>query len=285
VLFSHLLTLNVIRTNNFKNSLLIFVTLFFTISCAQVNDHGDKASAETATLADYIFSPSDNISTEIKQTLTTAQDQNKKALLVLGAQWCHDSKGLAKNFSSPEMQKILVENYQVLFIDVGYFENGFDVVNQFDLPVYYGTPTVMIVDPKSAKVLNKASMQTWLNADSVPLTEYEAYFERFASSEQDAPETNQSMQNYLDEINAFEQTQAIKLKEAYAIIGPLLQQYMQSKEKKASDDFTQKWEQVRKLRYRIQDDIQALTTQARNNVNTGSSAPLNWPEYPVFPWK
>ena len=183
------------------------------------------------------------------------------------------------------MQKVLKNNYQVLFIDVGYLEKGFDVVNQFDLPVYYGTPTVMVVDPSSNTILNRSTMQKWLSADKVPLTEYVEYFDSFASNSSELLETNQAMQIYLSEIGKFEQQHAVRLKEAYAIIGPLLQQYKEGDKKKVSDEFSTKWGQVHDLRYRIQDDIQALITQAKSNVIAGSSAPLVLPTYPAFTWE
>jgi hypothetical protein len=259
--------------------------MFITISCTHTPENNHKTAAKIDVLPEYVFSPKENLLEEVNQTLAIAKSQNKKALLVLGAQWCHDSKGLAKNFSTPEMQKILINNYQVLFIDVGYLAKGFDVVNQFNLPVYYGTPTVMVIEPNSAEVLNKSSMQKWLNADKVPLTDYVDYFNRFALRKNELVETNQAMQAYLKQINKFEQQQAVRLKKAYAIIGPLLQQYTESDNNKASDEFSNKWEQVHDLRYRIQDDIQALIAQAKKNVNTGSSALLDLPTYPAFTWE
>ena len=289
-MLNHFIRPNVITPNSIRNKLLIIFTMLITFSCAQTKENDHKTSAEIDVLPEYVFSPVINHSEQVEQTLTIAKIQNKKALLVLGAQWCHDSKGLAKNFSTPEMQQILIDNYQVLFIDVGYLEKGFDVVKKFNLPVYYGTPTVMVVDPNSAKVLNRSSMQKWLNADKVPLTEYVEYFNAFSSNNSalnsnELVETNQAMQTYLSQINKFEQQQAVRLKEAYGVIGPLLQQYMESDDKKASDEFSNTWEQVHDLRYRIQDDIQALMAQAKTNVDTGSSAPLDLPTYPAFRWE
>ena len=266
-------------------NLILIPLIFITSSCAQTTENEQNKSAKITVLPEYIFSASTEVSSQVKETLITAKNHNKKALFVLGAQWCHDSKGLANKFSTPQMQKILSDNYQVLFIDVGYLEKGFDVVKQFDLPVYYGTPTVMVVNPNSGKIVNRATMQKWLNADKVPLNEYIEYFNGFASSNSDAAVVNPTMEVYLDEIKKFEQQQAVRLKEAYAVVGPLLQQYMESDNKKAPEEFSNKWQQVHDLRYRIQDDIQVLLTQARANVKAESTAPLTLPVYPAFTWE
>lgn len=276
---------HVIRPNLMLKSLLIIVSMLFTFSCAQTKENGHSSPDETAVLPGYIFTPTTNITSQVEQTLTAAKTENKLALLVLGAQWCHDSKGLAKKFSAPQMQKILNDNYHVLFIDIGYLEKGFDVVNQFGLPVYYGTPTVMVIEPNSTEILNKASLQKWLNADKVSLNEYVEYFDSFTSNNKVVAKVSQPMQTYLAQINKFEQLQALRIKEAYGVLGPLLKQYMDSNDKKASDGFSDKWQQVGDLRYRIQDDIQVLITQAKSNLAAGSSAPLTLPIYPAFTWE
>ncbi len=261
---------------------LVMLCSLLTLSCAN-NLHSDQE--EASVLTEYVFTSTTDISSQVEQTLVSAKAQNKQALFVLGAQWCHDSKGLAQKFSTPQMQKTLQDNYQVLFIDVGYLEKGFDVVKQFELPIYYGTPTVMVVEPNSAKILNRQTMQKWLSADKVSLAEYIEYFDNFATSNNVTVEINKPMQTYLNKINNFEKQQAQRLKIAYGIVGPLLQQYMESDNKKASNEFSKKWEQVHDFRYRIQDDIQILITQAESNVAAGSSAPLMLPTYPAFTWE
>lgn len=284
-MLTDLLIPNSYRTYSIKNKLLLIIAVLFITSCTQTPKNNHQTSTEIKVLPEYVFSPTDNLSLQVEQTIVSAKNQNKKALLVLGAQWCHDSKGLAENFSTPEMQKILIAGYQVLFIDIGYLEKGFDVVQQFNLPIYYGTPTVMVVDPNSLNIVNRASMQKWLSADKVPLTEFVEYFDSFLSTNNALIETNQDMRTYLSQINEFEQQQAVKLKAAYAVIGPLLKKDINDKNKKGSAEFYAMWQQVRDFRYRIQDDIQALIAQAKGNVETGSSAPLILPTYPEFTWQ
>ena len=76
----------------------------------------------------------------IDSKLAQAKLAQQKLLIVLGANWCHDSQGLIQRFASNEMSSLLQENYQTLFVDIGYYEKGFDVVSRFGMPIYYGTP-------------------------------------------------------------------------------------------------------------------------------------------------
>ncbi len=272
---------NLMQNFSIRYKFFFAITLVFISACAHLPH--DKHDAPV--LPEFVFKPTTQLASQVAQTLLAAKTENKKALFVLGAQWCHDSKGLAKNFSTPQMQTILQENYHVLFVDAGYLENGFDLVKQFNLPIYYGTPTVMIVEPSSKEIINRASMRKWLSADKVPLNEYETYFSDYAANTDKTEKVSATMQHYLDTINQFEQQQADRLKAAYKVIGPLLAAYMQSENKKASDEFSHKWGQVADIRFRLQDDIQTLIAQAKNNVNNGVTTPLDMPKYEVFDWE
>lgn len=264
------------------NKFIIILCTLLTVACA---DSKHNSAEQSAVLNEYIFAPTTNLNDQIADTLAAAQAQNKQALFVLGAQWCHDSKSLAQQFSTPQMQKILTDHYQVLFIDVGFLEKGFDLVQQFSLPVYYGTPTVMVVDPNTNIIQNKLSMKKWLNAYKVPLNEYVEYFTSFATNSEKLTEVSSAMQAYLTAINIFETQQAVRLKAAYGVISPLLKQVVESDNKEVPSEFTDKWQQVSNFRSRIPVDIQLLITQAKSNVDAGSSAPLTLPTYPAFTWE
>jgi len=245
----------------------------------------ESPTANVTVLPEYTFSPSNKLKSQVESTLALAKAEQKLALFVLGAQWCHDSKGLAKNFSTPQMQQVLSANYQVLFVDVGYLESGFELVKQFNQPIYYGTPTVMVVNPNTKQLLNKLTMRKWLNAYKVPLNEYVEYFSNLTENRDLPAIKSKTMQAYLQEINHFEQQQAIRLKKAYQVVGPLLKAYMESDAKEASTEFVDKWQPVQDYRYSIQDDIKALIAQAKSNVEQGSNQALDFPIYPDFIWE
>lgn len=267
----------------FKKILFITTVLLITNNIQAKESIAEKVKINV--LPQYIFTPTKNQSAIVQQTLTAAKKENKLALIVLGAQWCGDSKGLAGKFSTPEMQKILNEKYQVLFVDAGYLDKGYDVVKQFKQPIYYGTPTVMVIEPHSGNLLNKPTMQKWLSANNVPLQEYISYFKHFSTKQEKAPQLSVDMQNYLQQINEFEAKQAIRLAKAYKVVSPLLKAYMESDDKKPPEAFKNTWGTVRKLRYGIQDDIQALIKQAEKNVADKNIKPLNFPAYPAFAWE
>ena len=81
---------------------------------------------------------------------------------------------------------------------------------------------------------------------------------------------------------AFEQIQADRLYQAYAVLAPMLQAYKQGDE----DAFSQAtWDEVRDYRYQIPVDVEALQVEARERVAAGETdIQLNYPVYPAFSW-
>jgi len=234
----------------------------------------------------YKFIPSKDVMADVDKTLTLAINNNKNLLIVVGAQWCHDSRSLAKQFSTQPLDSILMSKYEILFVDAGYLSKGFDVVKHFGLPTYYGTPTVMIIDPISEKVLNKNTITTWLSADSKNTDDYTHYFQQkeFTSRSTEV-NLSKTMQAYMAKIEQFEQQQAIKLKKGYEVAGPLLEAYKQQGDGKASEEFKKKWGEVRKFRMQVPKDIIQLIEQAKILSESKTSTPLIFPEYDKFSWE
>lgn len=269
-----------------KNILVTLLTLLTFITHADDSTENNSVTPpDIEVMPEYIFTPTNKLSNQVKQALLSAKKDQKLALFVLGAQWCHDSKGLAKNFSTPEMQKILSKNYHVLFVDVGYLETGFELVQQFDLPIYYGTPTVMVVNPETNELLNKSTMRKWLNAYKVPLNEYQEYFSDLSENRNIIKSSNSTMLEYMSQIDTFEKQQAQRLKSAYLVVGPMLKAYVESDDKKTSSSFTDVWKPVQEYRYRVQNDLKALINQAKQNIEQGNTAELTLPSYPAFAWE
>ena len=230
------------------------------------------------------FLPSENAMADVDDTLARAKGSGKLALIVLGANWCHDSQGLVLHLNSPEMQDVIARKYDLLLVDVGYLEHGSDIVQRFGQPVVYGTPTVFIVDPKSEQVVNRKSMHQWRAAASISLKDTVDYFEHQASdAERTADEpAKENLDAALATIDAFEQQQAERIAHAYEILGPLVAMPRDER----PDNFYDMWEQVRVLRYKLTDDLTRLRAIARRQAAyTDAEISVEFPEYPPFSWE
>jgi len=101
----------------------------------------------------------------VDATLAEAARTGKHAMIVLGANWCHDSRALAGWFETPRFDTMLQENYSVAYIDVGQKDRNVDVAQRFGLDNIVGTPTVVVTNAQG-KVLNLETAVTWRNSAS-----------------------------------------------------------------------------------------------------------------------
>jgi len=231
------------------------------------------------------FFPSDNVMADVDATLARAKAGNKLALVVLGANWCHDSQGLAAHLDTPEMQDVIARKYELVKIDVGLFEHGDDVVRRFGQPVIYGTPTVFVIDPMSEAVVNRRSMHQWRAAASISLKDTVEYFEgQSADVTQDeyVDPTKANLVAALKKINEFETAQAARIEASYKILGPMVGLPRDDR----PENFYDMWEQVRVLRYKLPDDLMRLRAIARRKAAyTEAEISVDLPEYAPFSWE
>lgn len=263
------------------NNLCMKVKSIILVSCiillqACVSKAGNAEHKSYEALA---FAPVDNPMAVVQSTLDKAKKHNKLALLVLGAQWCHDSTGLAQRFETPEMKTVLDNHYEMVFIDVGYFQDRRNITQRFGQAHYFATPTVLVVEPNTEQLLNGHSLAKWGAADSLSLNEYIEYFSGFNSTSTFEP--NFISEQHKIQIKQFEKQQSMRLMAAYIVLRPELKTDAERAPGSDYDEgFVQRWREVRKFRIQLQKDIQQLYVQA----NKVTDEVLELPVYGAFTW-
>ena len=134
--------------------------------------------------AEYkVYNPDASAMADVDSALTKAKVRGTKALIVMGANWCHDSRGLAARMDKPEFKTLISNNFELVYVSAGVNpgqknENR-DVSQRFGVDQIEGTPTVFIVDADGT-VLNADSAGYWRRADSIPTDMSFAYFDMYA---------------------------------------------------------------------------------------------------------
>jgi thiol-disulfide isomerase/thioredoxin len=121
-----------------------------------------------------------------------AQEQLQKALkqatiqpdrlviVVMGGNWCHDSRALAGWFETPRFAAMLKKRYELVYVDVGIPQIGqgrnLQIPRQYGIKKIKGTPTVMILSGEG-KLLNRKDAPRWRNAS---MRQEDAIFNFFA---------------------------------------------------------------------------------------------------------
>ena len=247
----------------YPKKMIILVKAFSLFHCFIFAAASMAAGEDTKILPNYVFIPTERPILQAETALSKALAENKYALIVLGAQWCHDSVGLAVNFSTDEMQSVLTARYITQFIDVAYLEDRRDITNLVGYPNYFATPTVLIVDPASNTVINMDSLKEWQSADRV---DKQTYIEQFSRFNQGDAQSKPTLSNNMPSLAAFEAEQSERLQQGYKVLGPLLaasdieeSSNMTGKER---EQLLKLWRKVKKFRINVQAHIHELRSTA-----------------------
>ncbi|MBJ2129776.1 thioredoxin family protein [Alteromonas sp. IB21] len=236
----------------------------------------------TQELRPYAYTASPTPFQDVVRAQEKAAEQGKLLLVVLGAQWCHDSTGLAERFSTQEMDLILRAHYETVFIDVGTLQDRRQITERFAYPNYYATPTVMVIEPSSGALLNRTSMDIWGHADSIHLDDYIAYFSRY-------PAMTEMQKSRLinwkptDEEAAYNKEQAARLQRAYDKLGPLLAEDLNGN---TPEGLNALWKEAKTYRTELQKTLvkRAELTLGENGDNGVNTKPA-FRHYNPFSWE
>lgn len=126
------------------------------------------------------FEESADATAQVDAALVRAQLNEKRVILVMGANWCHDSRGLAGWFAQPRFAAMLEAKYELVYVDVGHKDRNIDIARRFGLKSIKGTPTVLVLS-SSGDLLNRQSAPKWRDAASREQDDIFAYFDQFAA--------------------------------------------------------------------------------------------------------
>ncbi|MFO6430756.1 thioredoxin family protein [Erythrobacter sp. W302b] len=127
---------------------------------------GDAAAAHPEARA---YSATADATAEVDAALARAATSGKRVLLVLGANWCHDSRALAGWLETPRFAALTAQAYDVVFVDVGTPQTGegrnLDIARRFGLADMPGTPALLVLTAEG-RAVNLDTAASWRNAAS-----------------------------------------------------------------------------------------------------------------------
>ena len=126
-----------------------------------------------------VYDESRDAAADVDAALIHAAASGKRVIVVMGANWCHDSQSLGRRFEIPRFAAMMQPRYEIVYVDVGKPQTGngrnLDLAERFDAKKIKGTPTVLILSPQG-KLLNKKDAGSGRNAASRSEDDVFAYF-------------------------------------------------------------------------------------------------------------
>ena len=125
---------------------------------------------------------------DVDAALARAAAAGKRVLLVMGGNWCHDSRALAGWLETPRFAALVAEKYELVFVNVGLPQTGdghnLAVPRRFGLTELTGTPALLVLRA-DGQAVNLDTAQSWRNAAS--RSEEEIFAELAALAEAPLP--------------------------------------------------------------------------------------------------
>lgn len=118
-----------------------------------------------------------------EKALATATTDNAKAVIVFGADWCHDSRALAQVLTSAAFNREFGSRFEVTFINVGRPQTGegrnLDLVKRLGVKNLKSTPALLVLRGDGKLLNGKKDAVSWRNAESRGTDKVLAWFRGF----------------------------------------------------------------------------------------------------------
>lgn len=115
------------------------------------------------------YDVSNDAEADVDAALARAGENDKRVLLVMGANWCHDSRALAGWLQTPRFKSLIADKYELVFVNIGWPQKGdghnLHIAKRFGLDELPGTPNLLVLTPEG-KLLNADTATTWRDAAS-----------------------------------------------------------------------------------------------------------------------
>ena len=115
---------------------------------------------------------------EYARNLKQIQNNNKKLVLLFGADWCGDCKVLDMHLTNSTVFTALKNSFLFQKVDVGRFDKNILFNNKFQDPIDGGIPAIVIVD-KAEKILVSTNSGYFSNARKMSASEVLKFFKKY----------------------------------------------------------------------------------------------------------
>ncbi|MBW8910739.1 MAG: thioredoxin family protein [Sphingomonas sp.] len=92
---------------------------------------------------------------QLRTALAKAKAEHKLVLIDLGGNWCLDCRVLAGVMDIPALRAFIAEHYALVSIDIGRMDKNQQIPARYGISRLQGVPALLIVDPRSGKLINK----------------------------------------------------------------------------------------------------------------------------------
>lgn len=115
------------------------------------------------------YAVSEDASADVDAALARASENGTRVMLVMGANWCHDSRARAGWLGTERFAALIEREYEVVYINVGRPQSGdghnLAIAQRFGVEELPGTPNLLVLTAQG-DLVNGDTATSWRNAAS-----------------------------------------------------------------------------------------------------------------------
>ncbi len=132
---------------------LVLLVVLFSASAAAWPDEAEKKSGKKTTYDEKADAKKD-----IAKAIARAKKDNKRVLVMYGANWCGWCHKLHDLFEGDrEIRRALSYNYELVLVDIGRFDKNLDIYNGYGADRKAGIPFLTVLGSDGKPVVNQAT--------------------------------------------------------------------------------------------------------------------------------
>jgi thioredoxin 1 len=93
--------------------------------------------------------------TDLAAALKTAAVTHKRVLIDFGGNWCGDCQVLEIYFHDPANRSLLEQNYVLVPVNVGRYDENLDLAAKYGIPLARGVPALAVLDASGQLVYSQ----------------------------------------------------------------------------------------------------------------------------------
>src|ERR1700749_1584748 len=123
---------------------------------------------------DLVYPEGAQAEKDIAAALSKAAREKKRVLLDFGGNWCGDCQGLQIYFHDPANRGLREQNYVLVPVNIGRYDENMDIAARDGVPVSKGVPALAVLDASGQLLYSQrnAEFQAMRRMDSASVTAF-----------------------------------------------------------------------------------------------------------------
>jgi thiol-disulfide isomerase/thioredoxin len=126
----------------------------------------------------HLYPEAEEAHKDLDAALAAAKADNKRVLVIFGANWCYDCHVLDTAMHSEQLAALVANNYHVVHINIEDGKSNSDLADRFQVPLDKGVPSLAVIDG-SGKLITSQKQGEFESAAKIGIEDVSAFLNRW----------------------------------------------------------------------------------------------------------